>query len=195
MNSAHTHTHIYIYIYIVFAHGPGDRPRFNFRPNRTKDSKIVRDSSLLNTQHYKLRIKGKWSNPGKGVALSPTPQLLKREPLGHPRLRSPALLTIYIYISSSSSSCGAASTDIPDHLSPLLPIIHRLRQVLRVTSCVLTQLLYVGLNWSSCFAWPYVGVHRSSSLTSSSLLLQQCPACLVRLTCIVFVMGGKWPYS
>ena len=30
---------------------------------------------------------------------------------------------------------------------------------------------------------------------SSSLLHQQCPACLVRLTCIVFVMGGKWPYS
>ena len=30
---------------------------------------------------------------------------------------------------------------------------------------------------------------------SSSLLLQQCPACLVCLTCIVFVMGGKCPYS
>ena len=30
---------------------------------------------------------------------------------------------------------------------------------------------------------------------SSFLLLQQCPACLVRLTCIVFVMGGKWPYN
>ena len=27
------------------------------------------------------------------------------------------------------------------------------------------------------------------------LLLQQCPACLVRLTLIVFVMGGRWPYS
>ena len=26
---------------------------------------------------------------------------------------------------------------------------------------------------------------------SSSLLLQQCPACLVRLTCIVFVMGAS----
>ena len=39
------------------------------------------------------------------------------------------------------------------------------------------------------------GVHRSTSLMSSSLLLQQCPACLVRLTCIVFVMGGRWPYS
>ena len=45
------------------------------------------------------------------------------------------------------------------------------------------------------FAWPYAGVSRSTSLMSSSLLLQQCPACLVHLTCIVFVMGGKWPYS
>ena len=47
----------------------------------------------------------------------------------------------------------------------------------------------------STFAWPYAGVHRSTSLMSSSLLLQQCPVCLVRLTCIVFMMGGKWPYS
>ena len=45
------------------------------------------------------------------------------------------------------------------------------------------------------FARPYVGVHRNTSLMSSSLLLQQCPACLVRLTWIVFVMGGRWPYS
>ena len=45
------------------------------------------------------------------------------------------------------------------------------------------------------FAWPYVGVHRSTSFMSSSLLLQQYPACLVRLTWIVFVMGGRWPYS
>ena len=45
------------------------------------------------------------------------------------------------------------------------------------------------------FAWPYAAVHRSTSLMSSSLLLQQCPTCLVRLTWIVFVMGGRWPYS
>ena len=44
-------------------------------------------------------------------------------------------------------------------------------------------------------ARPYVGVHRSASLMCSSLLLQQCPACLARLTWIVFVMGGRWPYS
>ena len=50
----------------------------------------------------------------------------------------------------------------------------------------LVVLLLLGHMW---------GVHRSTSLTSSSLLLQQCPACLVRLTCIVFMMGGKCPYS
>ena len=44
-------------------------------------------------------------------------------------------------------------------------------------------------------ARPYVRVHRSKSLMSSSLLLQQCPACLVHLTWIVFVIGGRWPYS
>ena len=45
------------------------------------------------------------------------------------------------------------------------------------------------------FPRPCVGVHKSTSLMSSSLLLQQCPACLVRLTWIVFVIGGRWPYS
>ena len=49
----------------------------------------------------------------------------------------------------SSSSCRAACADIPDRLSPFLPIIHRLRQVFRVTSRVLPQLLYVGSCWSS----------------------------------------------
>ena len=45
------------------------------------------------------------------------------------------------------------------------------------------------------FAQLYIGVCRSTSLMNSSLLLRQCPACLVRLTCIDFVMGGMWPYS
>ena len=45
------------------------------------------------------------------------------------------------------------------------------------------------------FARPCVGIHKSTSLMSSSLLLQQCPACLVRLTWIVFMIGGRWPYS
>ena len=45
------------------------------------------------------------------------------------------------------------------------------------------------------FARPCVGVHKSTSHTSSSLLLQQCPACLVHLTWIVFMIGGRWLYN
>ena len=45
------------------------------------------------------------------------------------------------------------------------------------------------------FARPCEGIPRSTSLMSTPLLLQQCLACLVRLTLIVFVIGGRWPYS
>ena len=38
----------------VFANSPGDRSL-----SHTKDLKMVLDTSLLNTQHYKVRIKGK----------------------------------------------------------------------------------------------------------------------------------------
>ena len=48
----------------------------------------------LSIIRYGSRVK--WSNPGKGVAPSPTPwcsKLSKRKPSGHPRLWSPILLT------------------------------------------------------------------------------------------------------
>ena len=69
----HTHTHIYIYIYIligimvrVFIIGPKDR---RSTPGRAipKTQKMGFDSSLLNTQHNKVRIKVKRRNPGKRV--------------------------------------------------------------------------------------------------------------------------------
>ena len=44
-------------------------------------------------------------------------------------------------------------------------------------------------------ARPCAGAHRRTSLMSSSLLLQQYSARLVRLTLIVFEMEGKWSYS
>ncbi len=42
----------------VFANGPGDR---GLIPNRIipKTQKVVLDAALLNTQYYKVRIKGK----------------------------------------------------------------------------------------------------------------------------------------
>ena len=58
---------------------------------------------------------------------------------------------------SSEMSCFviiiiiSSSTDIPDPLSPLLPIVHRFRQVLWATPRILTELLYVGSTWSSRF--------------------------------------------
>ena len=42
---------------------------------------------------------------------------------------------------------------------------------------------------------PCEGVHRSTSIMSLSLLLQQCLTCLVHLIWMVFEMGGWWPYS
>ena len=102
---------------------------------------------------------------------------------------------------SLSSSCWAISPDIPNPFSPPLPIVHRFRLVTRVTPCIVTELLCVYSNWLFCFAQPCEGVHRSISLKSSSLLLQEYLARLtwirltwIRLSWIVFLMGGKWPY-
>ena len=56
----HTHTHIYIYITSgrVFANGPGDLGSI---PGHVipKTQKMVLDVTFLNTQQYKVRIKGK----------------------------------------------------------------------------------------------------------------------------------------
>ena len=59
--------------------------------------------------------------------------------------------TNYLFAHSSSSSCRDASTDIPDPLSALFPIVHRLWQVFWATSRIITELLYVCSSWSSCF--------------------------------------------
>ena len=56
-----------------FDNGPGDLGSILGRII-PKTLKIVLDTSLLNTQQYKVRIRLKWSNPGKGLAPSPTPR-------------------------------------------------------------------------------------------------------------------------
>ena len=55
----------------VFANGPGDMGSI---PGRVipKTQKMVLDASLLNTQHYKVRIKGKVEQSREAVAPSPT---------------------------------------------------------------------------------------------------------------------------
>ena len=98
---------MYVCIYITigpvgseFTNDPGDLGSI---PGHIiqKTFKMVLDTSLLNTQQYKVRIKGKVEQSRKGVAPSPYTSvlsLLKREPSGRSRLRSSTLVTIYIYI-------------------------------------------------------------------------------------------------
>ena len=99
-------------------------------------------------------------------------------------------------LSSSSSSCRASSMDIPDphslHVSLLFIASGRSSGLHSVSSH--SCFMYVRAS-RRAFDWPYAGVHGSAPLKSSSLLLQQCPACLVRLAWIVFVISGRWPYS
>ena len=54
----------------VFFNGLGDQ---GLIPGRVipKTEKVLK-ASLLNTQDYKVEIKGKWNNPEKGVAPSPS---------------------------------------------------------------------------------------------------------------------------
>ena len=105
---------------------------------------------------------------------------------------------IYIYIHTHthipSSSCRAASMDLPDPFSPPVSIVHCSGEVFKATSCIGTELLYVGSSWLSCLClsmWrsPQEYVAYEFVLTSPAV-----SACLVHLTWIVF-MGGRWPYS
>ena len=92
---------------------------------------------------------------------------------------------LFVYISSSSSTCRAATLTLSRHFSLSFIASGRSSGLHPVSSLSCYMYFRAG---RPAFAWPYAGVHRSTSLMSSSLLLQLCPACLVRLTWIVFVM-------
>ena len=57
----------------IVANGPGDLGSILSRAI-TKTQKMVFDTALLSIQHYKVRIKGKVGNPGKGISPSPIPR-------------------------------------------------------------------------------------------------------------------------
>ena len=77
----------------MFANGPGDRGSISGRVT-PKSLKMVIYTSLLKTQQYKVRIKGKVEQSReRSSAFTLLSYLSKRERLGHPRLRSPTLLT------------------------------------------------------------------------------------------------------
>ena len=94
---------------------------------------------------------------------------------------------------SSSSSCHAISTDIPDPFSPPFSIVHCFRQVFRARSRIGTELLYVGSSWSSCLCssmWrgPQDYITYKFVLTSPAV-------CCMSGSSNVCMMDGRWPYS
>ena len=103
--------YIYIYIYIERECSPIARETWVQSQvesyQRLKKWYLMPPCLTLSIIRYGSRVK--WSNPGKGVAPSPTPwcsKLLKREPSGHPRLWS----TIYIYIFTNLISTSIHGT-------------------------------------------------------------------------------------
>ena len=78
----------------VFANGLGDLGSISGRVI-PKTQKTVLNASLLNTQRYKVRIKGKVEQSRERSSTFPytlVQQLSKREPSGHPRLTLSTLL-------------------------------------------------------------------------------------------------------
>ena len=57
----------------VIANGSGDQGSIPDRVMK-QTQKMVLDASILNTQYYKIRIKGNLNNPGKGLLTSLTPR-------------------------------------------------------------------------------------------------------------------------
>ena len=100
-------------------------------------------NSLPSNNRLAIKMNG-WleeSNMPEWVAKGKTTLIQKDPQKGNTssnNYRPITYLLIMWKCSSSSSSCHAGSTDIPDPLSPLLPIVHRPRQVFRTTSRILT---------------------------------------------------------
>ena len=95
----------------LFANNPGD---WGPIPGRVipKTQKMVLDAYLLCTWHYKVRIKSKWNNPGKGVTASLTPWCGSHWKVAIDYGRAANLyiyIYIYIYIRSYVWVCACSS--------------------------------------------------------------------------------------
>ena len=85
----------------VFANGPGDRGSISGRVI-PKTQKVLLDTSLLNTQHYKVRFKGKVEQSRERSSTFPTPRCISYWKgsfwVALDYGRQIYLLTIYVYI-------------------------------------------------------------------------------------------------
>ena len=92
-------------------------------------------------------------------------------------------------ISQSSSRVAKKDFCYPLYVRPYHLSLYRIPSLLQTTYCLCTEVLLEISCWSAntgTFMWR---VHRRTSLIISSLLLQPCPTCFVRLIWMVFKMG------
>ena len=87
----------------VFANGLGDWDSISGRVI-PKNKKIVFDATLLNTQHYKVGARVKWSNSGKGIAPSSTPWYRSYRAFGSPLTKVANFTYCYIHNVSADTS-------------------------------------------------------------------------------------------
>ena len=70
--------------------------------------------------------------------------------------RNNFFIDVYWFNMSSSSWWHAASTNLSDPLSPLVPIVHHSQLIFYATSCITAELLQIGSSWSPypcSFVW------------------------------------------
>ena len=150
---------------------------------------MVLDASLLSTQNPNVLIKCKWSNPGKGVALSPVtwrcsywkvslqvPHDYERPTYFHTDTHTHTHAYIYIYIYNLFALTARSSLTL-FHPPPSLSTIatDRFSRLHPVFLHIWCMLLFAGRPTQ---VFLNVGVHKKTTLMSSSLLLQQWSASL-----------------
>ena len=85
----------------VFANGPGDHGSIQGRViTKTQKKKMVLDATLLNTQHYKVQIKGKVEQSREWSSAPPlhlSVVAIEKGVFGSPSTKV-ANFTIYIYL-------------------------------------------------------------------------------------------------
>ena len=126
----HILLHYLLNLYFMSINDRPLHPKFILSTSYTS-SFITIAYKLYNVNTNQITIKINHHNPTTIIHTSQTDHLPSQ-------FYDNSLLFSYNHHHASSSSCRAASTDIPDPLSPHLPIIHRLWLVLRVTSRIIT---------------------------------------------------------
>ena len=151
---------IYIYIYIYIYIGS--------IPDRVIP-KTQKWYSLFNSKHFKVQIKGKWYNPAKGVAPSPTLRCYSywkgrhRVALDNGR---PTNIYIYIYIYARTRMCVRVPFTSFYGISGVFPDWHHLGLPCHLIKHLLSPFIYQ--NCWSCFPGPCLQTIKRGHITDNT---------------------------